>query len=223
MISLKKGLIKINWNEVDKLSTEDITYFLSLEGKSVEAISKIRNLDKEEIKRHIIEGKIKYRFLAKSEDAGQLFETLCNLGKQDKLSSLMALNEENKARLALYIRNNYASMLTKQKETAIWILGELKSADNLDILQKAIVHNHVNIRRMAASAMGKIADKASEIPLIRTLDDENPQVVLYAIKSLTKIKSEKAMDKIKLICESTDKEYLKRGAEEYINSFNKSI
>lgn len=219
MICLNKGLIKLNWNEIDNFTSEDITYYLFLEGKSAEAISKIRGIDKEEVKRHIVEGKIKYRFLAKSNSAGELFETLCSLGKQEKLSALEALDKENITKLAGYIRNNYTSMLSKQKESAIWILGELKSIDNLDILQKAVVHKHVNIRRMAVSAMGKIGNKISEVPLIRVLEDENSQVVLYAIKSLSKIKSEKAMGRIKSIYETTSKDYLKRAAEDYLNNF----
>ncbi|SKA88367.1 Helix-turn-helix domain-containing protein [Clostridium sp. USBA 49] len=216
MIYLNKGLIKLNWDEIDNFTTEDITYFLFLEGKSIDAISKIRNIDKEEIKRHIIEGKIKYRFLAKSKDIQELFKILCNLGKQDKLYALKYLDEKNIKNLTSYIKNNYTSMVSKEKESAIWILGELKSIDNLDILKKAMVHKHVNVRRMAVSAMGKIGDTSLEVPLIRALDDENSQVVLYAIKSLNKIKSKKAIDKIKFIYENTSKEYLKKAAEEYL-------
>lgn len=212
------GLANFDWKELDKLTDEDITYFLSLEGKTVEAICRIRKMDREEVQRHIIEGKVKYRFLVKSKNEEQLFLTLCSAGKQDKLSVLQSIDNDNKEKLIAYIRKQYADMSSKYKETAIWIIGELKAVSALDILNKATVHKHVNIRRMAVSAMGKLGEKASEIPLIRAIDDENPQVAMYAIKSLTKIKSNKAYDKVKQIYMNSTKEYLKKAAEEYMNS-----
>lgn len=215
---MSKGLIKYDWKDIEKFQEEDITYFLSLEGKPIDAICRIRNLNKEEVQRHIIEGKIKYRFLAKSKNAKELFDTLCNLGKQEKLAIIGSLSEDNIKMLVEYIRTRYADMPSKSKENAIWILGELRNTSNLDILIKAMVHNHVNVRRMAVSAMGKIGDKASETALIRALEDKNHQVVLYAIKSLKKIKSEKAYNKIKNILDTTAKDYLKKAAQDYIDS-----
>lgn len=216
-----RGLVQFDWNDVENYTSDEITYFLSLEGKSINSICKIRNLSKEEVQRQLIEGKIKYRFLAKSKNVKELFLTLCDTAKQDKLLVLNSLSNESREKLIEHIKVNYAEMPSKNKETAVWILGELNAASGIDILQKATVHNHVNIRRMAVSAMGKITDKGSETALIRALDDENSQVVLYAIKSLIKLKSEKAMKKISLIYNCTEIEYLKRAAEEYIACFIK--
>jgi HEAT repeat protein len=140
--------------------------------------------------------------------------------KQDKLSVLANLNNETREKLIRFIREEYGNMPSKNKETAIWIIGELKVKICIDILVKSVVHKHVNIRRMAVSALGKLEDKASEMPLIRALEDENSQVVLYAIKSLVKIKSEKAVNKIKQIYVTTEKDYLKRAAEEFLGSFS---
>lgn len=120
-----------------------------------------------------------------------------------------------------FIRDNYADMKTKDKESAVWILGEVGDKTVLDILIKASVHNHVNVRRMAVSAVGKIGDKNMEIVAIRALDDENPQVAMYAIKALTKIKSESAAEKIKEMYEKTEKDYIKRTAEEYFEEVRK--
>lgn len=213
---MNKGLVNFDWSELEEASDSDITYFLSLEGKSIDAICRIRGIGREEVQRHLIEGKIKYRFLIKSNSEEELFKTLCSAVKQDKLSVLSALNEDTRGKLLDFIKNQYANMLSKDKETALWIIGELKSKANLDILMKSVVHKHVNIRRMAVSALGKLEDRSAEIPLIRALEDENSQVVLYAIKSLAKIKSEKAVDKIKNIYVTTAKDYLKRAAEEYL-------
>jgi len=216
VIFLDKGLIKLNWNDIDNLNNSEITYFLSLEGKSIPAICKIRGLNREEVQKQIIEGKIKYRFLAKSKDERSLFETLCNAGKTDKLSVLNSLNNDNKGKLLIYIKNEFTDMTSKNKEYALWIIGELKALEVLDIPVKSIVHKHVNIRRMAVSALGKIGDITSEIALIRALEDENMQVVLYAIKALKKLKSQRAKIKIKEIYEGTSKDYLLRAAKEYL-------
>jgi HEAT repeat protein len=210
-----KGMINVNWSDMVNYSDEDITYFLFLEGKPIESLCKIRNLNKETIQKHILDGKIKYGILAKSNDEGELFEVISKSGKQDKIEALRYLNISNKNRLIQYIRDNYADMKTKDKENAVWILGEIGDRQVLDLLIKASVHNHVNVRRMAVSAVGKIGDKDMEGIAIRALEDQNPQVVMYAIKALIKIKSENAMGKIKEVYKETEKDYIKRTAEEY--------
>ncbi|MBU5485525.1 HEAT repeat domain-containing protein [Clostridium sp. MSJ-11] len=217
---MNKGLINIQWEKVEEYSEEEITYFLFVEGKTLDAICKIRNINKETAKRHIIEGKIKYGILAKSENEEELLKNISRAGKGDKLEIINSLEKEMKSKLISYIKNNYVEMYPKEKETAIWIIGELKEISCNDILLKSSVHKFVNVRRMAISAMGKIGDKSLELPLMRALDDENPQVVLYAINGLIKIKSEKAYDKINNILVNTSKEYIKRAALRYMDEIN---
>lgn len=215
---MRKGLLKIDWNDIGKYSDEEITYFLFLEGKSIDTLCKIRNINKEEVQNHIIHGKIKYSFFVKSQDEKELLKNIGKAGKLDKLSLLQSLEDNIKKNLLNYIKNNYADMPPKDKETAVWIVGELKAINCREILLKGSVHKFVNIRRMAVSAMGKIASEDFEVPLIRALDDDNPQVVSYAIKALEKIKSEKAIDKVKIIKEKWDKKYIKNACENYIES-----
>lgn len=210
-----KGILNINWNDINNYTEEDITFFLFLEGKSIESICKIRKLDKENVQKHVLDGKIKYGILAKSRNVKELFESICKSGKQDKIEALKGLEEDNKIKLIQFIRENYSSMLTKEKENAIWVLGEVGNKDVLDILIKASVHKHVNVRRMAVSAVGKIGDKSMESLLIRCLEDENPQVVMYSIKALGKIKSESSKNKVKQIVDKWDKDYIKRIGEQY--------
>jgi hypothetical protein len=219
VINLCKGLIKIDWNKAEKYADEDISYFLFLEGKSIDAICRIRSLEKAVVQEHLIKGKIKYRFLVKSKDEKELFNIICNTGKQDKINLLNSIDEINKKALLSFIREHYTDMHSKDKECAVWIIGELKDIGFSDILLKAIVHKHVNIRRMAVSAMGKMEYTAFEYPLIRTLDDENPQVVQYAIKALAKLKSKNALKKIENIYSLSDKPYVKNTAKEFINLF----
>ncbi|BDR67964.1 PBS lyase [Clostridium tetani] len=215
---MRKGLLKVDWNNIEKYSDEEITYFLFLEGKNIDTLYKIRNISKEEVQNHIIHGKIKYSFFVKSQDEKELLKNIGKAGKLDKLSLLQSLEENIKKNLLNYIKNNYADMPPKDKETAVWIVGELKAINCKDILLKGSVHKFINIRRMAISAMGKIANKDFEVPLMRALDDDNPQVVLYAIKALEKIESKKAIDKIKILEEKWDKNYIKNACENYIES-----
>ncbi|MBU3145013.1 HEAT repeat domain-containing protein [Clostridium sp. CF012] len=214
---MKKGLVDIDWQSIGKYSHEEISYFLFLEGKTMEAICKIRNLDNAIVQKHIIDGKIKYRFLVKSNDTNELFKSIANAGKEDKIYFLNSMSEENKNKLTTLIKTSYGEMYPKDKEAAVWILGELKDVACLDILIKASVNKSINIRRMAVSAMGKMGDERAEVALLRALSDENPQVVSYAIKSLGKIKSEKAITKIKYLYENTDKKYIIDAAQNFLS------
>ncbi|WP_125152697.1 helix-turn-helix domain-containing protein [Clostridium rectalis] len=217
---MKKGLLKIQWEDIKHYTDEEITYFLFLEGKDYNAISKIRNISKETVQKHIIDGKIKYGFLAKSKNEKELLINISKAGKLDKLDIIKSLDLNMKEKLIQYIKQNYVDMYGKEKETAIWIIGELKDTSCNNILVKASVHKFVNVRRMAVSAMGKIQDIKFEMSLIRALEDENSQVVTYSIKALTKINSQKAYKKIQKIYLDSQKEYIKKAAGIYLDNIN---
>ena len=216
---MKKGLLNIEWNNIASLSNDDISYFLFLEGKSIETISLIRNMDKSIVQNSIINGKIKYRLLVKANNSAELFQTISLAGKDDKLQLLKGLDEENKDGLIKFIRDGYQMFELKEKETSVWMLGELKEQNCHDILAKASVNKSVNLRRMAVSALGKMENIKVENILLRALEDSNPQVVQYAIIALQKVKSIRGREKIDEIIKTTDKDYLKRAAEEYISRF----
>ena len=213
---MKKGLVDVDWLCINKYSHEEISYFLFLEGKTIEAICKIRNLDNAIVQKHIIDGKIKYRFLVQSNDTDELFKSISKAGKEDKRYFLNSINDDNKNKLSELIKTSYVEMHPKEKEAAVWIIGELKEKSCLNILIKASVHKYINVRRLAVSAMGKMEDIRAEGALLRALDDENPQVISYAIKSLGKIKSENAVVKIKYIYENTDKKYISDAAQSFL-------
>jgi len=220
---LKKGLIDINWQNITTYSEAEISYFLFLEGKTMEAICKIRSLDNSIVQKHIIDGKIKYGILVKSNDPTELFKSISRAGKEDKINFLNSISEDNKTKLTELIKTSYGEMYPKDKEAAVWILGELKEVGCIDILIKASVNKFINIRRMAVSAMGKIGDKRAEIALLRALGDDNPQVISYAIKSLGKIKSEKAITKIKYIYDNADKKYIIDAAQKFLTLMEQQI
>lgn len=218
---MKAGMVKFDWNNINDLNDEDISYFLFLEGKNLKTISSIRNIELNEVQKHIIKGKIKYRFLANCNSIKDFFDTIYNENKHNKLAALNALDENKIEELIYYIRNNYVDFNIKEKEAAVWMIGELKEVSCLNILLKASVSKYVHVKRLAVSAMGKLGDLKAENALIRALDDNNPQVVTYAINSLEKIHSKSAGEKIKIISINADKDYVKRAAERYLESVDR--
>ena len=217
---MKKGLVNIKWNYIEDLSNEDISYFLFLEGKSIEVISKIRGLETSEVQRHIIEGKIKYRLLSKSNNIEELFHSIATAGKQDKLRVLNSLDDKTKQEILKFVKDRYIQMSSKDKEAAVWIVGELRDVNSKGILIKGSVHKSFNVRRLSVSAIGKLQDKDLEMTLIRALDDSNPQVVTYAIGSLAKIKGKKAKEKIESLKAKSDKAYIIRAADKYLETID---
>jgi len=220
---LSSGLVKYNWDFIENYSEEEITYFLHLEGKSLEAISKIRNLDKVTIQKQIINAKIKYRYLVKSSSIDELFKSLAKADKSERIYVLNSLDKVNKEKLKDFIKRNYMELTLKDKESAIWIIGELRIEECVDILIKGTVNNHVNIRRLAVSALGKLAHEKGEVALIRALSDANSQVVSYAIKSLQKLKSKRAVPKVREILDASDKPYIQKACEEFLLALEEDL
>ena len=103
------------------------------------------------------------------------------------------------------------------KETALWIIGELKAEEAMDVLIKGAVHKFVNVKRMALSAMSKIGSKKGEAAVLRALSDENPQVVAYAIKALTSISPDEHSDKIEDIRMNSNNKGICAACDGYLN------
>ncbi|WP_142412950.1 HEAT repeat domain-containing protein [Hathewaya massiliensis] len=215
---MKKGFLDFNWNNTDEFSSEEISYYLFLEGKSINAIAKIRKLEREEIQSHIISGKIKFGILSKAKNEEELFNYLCTVAKEERIRVLDSMDNILKEKLMHYIIERYNHMDWKQKEKSIWLIGEAKYEGAISILLKASVHKNINLRRLSVSALGKFENLKGESALIRALEDENSQVIQYAIKSLERIKSNRGVEKVKKILNSTDKKYLKEACENYLES-----
>ncbi len=215
---MKKGLLNVDWRNISDFSSAEISYFLFLEGKNIETIALIRNIGREQIQKQIIEGKIKYRYLLKSKQPIDLIREIDAAPKIDRKQILEMLNDNNKNELIYFISENYVDMTVTEKIRAVWIIGELKSLYCKGILVKASVHKLVNVRRMAISAMTKINNPYFESALIRTLNDSNPQVVMYSIKGLINLKSYKAKGKIIQVSEKWNKDYITRTANDYFTS-----
>ncbi|MGB8216430.1 MAG: HEAT repeat domain-containing protein [Candidatus Methanoperedens sp.] len=79
---------------------------------------------------------------------------------------------------------------------ASYLLGECKNPAFVEILCKATKDPDGNVRRMAASALGKIGDTHAIDALIYLLYDNKPQVRQYAIKALGDIGNERAIPEL---------------------------
>ena len=105
--------------------------------------------------------------------------------------------------------------------SAPWILGEKKNPEDIPKLIDFTKSDNVNERRLAASALGKMAKLKPQIyeavpSLILLLKDEKSQVRQYSIKSLGLIKDERALSHLEIVAKTDEKGYNKKCAEKAI-------
>lgn len=99
-------------------------------------------------------------------------------------------------------------------------LGDSKESSAVTELVGYLRNPNGNIRRLAASALGKIQDKRAVKPLIKMLEnEEKPQVRQYAVKALGKIGDASAIPLLESITkEYQEKEYTRVAAKNAIVS-----
>lgn len=212
---MKYGLINI---EYDKTENQDNSYLLFLEGKTINEISSIRGLDKNIIENQIINGKIKYRYLIKSKNIYELLVLLSNAGKEDKKETIKNFDSIIKNEFITYVNKYIDDLNNKYKQLIFWITGELRLIELYELMIKYSKYQDVGVRRMVVSAAGKMGDIKGENILVSSLQDENPQVRLYAVKGLGKIKSKKAAASLINMKLNEEKEYIIRAINDYFNS-----
>jgi ATP-dependent DNA helicase RecQ len=87
-------------------------------------------------------------------------------------------------------------------------LGELRSPNAVPELIETLQSKSGNLRRLAASALGKIRDARAVGPLLNLLESENkPQVRQYAVKALGAIGDRRAEETLKQISVSESEMY----------------
>ncbi len=75
------------------------------------------------------------------------------------------------------------------------LLGESRDASHGPELCAALLSTDSNVRRLAASALGKLGDERAVVPLMRLLESEDkPQVRQYAVTALGRIGAESARE-----------------------------
>ncbi len=96
----------------------------------------------------------------------------------------------------------------------VYALGETGSPEAVPELAAALSDSDGNIRRLAASALGKIGDRSGTQPLLDLLTREKlPQVRQYAVKALGKIGDSAALEALQKVAESQDEaEYTRTAA-----------
>lgn len=206
----------MNWENYSEMSDSQITFNLYSEGKSVDLISKIRNIDKGTIQKQLLEYKMKNRYTARIKKPEDMFKIFANTNKNDKLNVLNSVDEKGREELLKFINRNYKTLNYTDKTTAAWIIGELKAEECLEVLKMASVHNAVSVRRMAVSAMGKINSPDLIHALVRALNDKNDQVALYAVNAFRKMKCGSVKEKV-VSLKGKRKEYIDRAIDSYIN------
>lgn len=115
--------------------------------------------------------------------------------------------------------------LPKEKESIRWALGNtiysiIRKEDLKKIFSIILDKENGSSRQMFVAALGKIPSSESEEVLIKLLDDE--LVTPHALEALGKLKSIKALDKIKLLTEHP-KTLIRREAKKALQKISKHI
>jgi ATP-dependent DNA helicase RecQ len=104
-------------------------------------------------------------------------------------------------------------------------LGNAGSADALPELLLALTSQEINVRRLAASALGKVRSPEAVLPLLALLErEERPQVRQYAIKALGTIRDRRAVPTLEKIAEDEREiSYNREAARSALLEFSKAV
>lgn len=208
----------LTWDNIENLSSEEISHLLFKEGKDIMTISIIRNLPKVEVEKHIILSKIKNKIYKNGTDEKSILKSLMNCLKDERISILSKMDQSEITKIESYIIKNIFTANQKECTFYIWLLGEIKSQRGLQTILTFLKCSDGTIKRMCCSAIGKIGSIKGEDALIKTLSENRSQVKEYAIKALGNIKSKKALSFLEKIEKSNDKEYVKVAATKAIEN-----
>ncbi|QZY56500.1 HEAT repeat domain-containing protein [Crassaminicella profunda] len=215
--------LSLSWESYDTTKDYIITYLLYQEGKSIELIAKIRNMNVERVKKQIILAKSEAISL-KEQDKSML-EKMLEISKTERIKMISRMPSKDRKTLAREIYYGYNHIRNAEdKMILIWIIGELRIKELVHIVYKDIKHPHGNVRRMVCSAINKIGDPKGIDSLHKALLDSKPQVRQYAAKGLGKIGDEKSIIKMKrLLGNPNEKEYVKNAFYEAINHIERRL
>ena len=208
------------WDDILSLEDHIITYMLYKEGKTVEAISKIRRMSKNDVERDII--KSKRELLINSNQKEDLLLKVISMPKKERIQYILDMNIEIKNQLSEDIYKRYIKFKNPEdRMILIWLIGELKDEKLIPILKMELSSKITNYRRLSCSALGKISRKETKDWVEEMLEDSNPQVRQYAAKALTYIGDEKTVGKLEQLYKFDEKEYVKRAAKISIEEIRK--
>ncbi|MEG2246167.1 MAG: HEAT repeat domain-containing protein [Peptostreptococcaceae bacterium] len=219
--------MNICWDNIENLQDHFITYLLYKDSKTVSQISKVRNIDAQEVNEHLIKAKMEIKVLLKSqlEKSKDVLDKFLELGKNDRINFMNDLDDEN---LLEFKRKLYKRiMIEKNVEDLmilIWTTGELNDDRFLSILHPLTTHRHSDLRRITYSALRKISSNKSREYFQRGLYDSNPQTRQYCAKALAKVGDKNSLIMIiKLKNRKRDeKEYVIRAYNDAIEELEKT-
>lgn len=190
--------MEIKWEEIDNLEDYFITYLLYKKSLTVPQISRIRNKPIEDIKNDLIKAKLSVRNSKKNNsEEKDVVDYYLTLSKEERISFIEKLNNEE---VTDFKRKVYKGILNVDNAedlmVLVWTAGEFQDTRFLNILYPLTERNHSNLRRIAYSAIGKIACEESSYILELGLLDKNPQVRQYCAKYLGDIGS---IDSIRIL------------------------
>ncbi|WGX75966.1 hypothetical protein QJS64_00200 [Paraclostridium bifermentans] len=150
--------MNISWDNIENLEDHFITYLLYKESKTVSQISKIRNIEVQEINEQLIKAKIEIKSLMKSkiESSKDILDKFLELGKDERIDLMNSLNDE---KLLNFKRKIYKRIMTEKNAEdlmiLIWATGELNDDRFLKILHQLTNHRHSDVRRITYWRLGK--------------------------------------------------------------------
>lgn len=188
----------IGWENIDDLEDYFITYLLYKKSLKVPQISRIRNKSIEDVNNDLIKAKLSLRKSRKNDAKEKdIINYYLTLSKEERISFIKSLGEEE---IIDFKRKVYKGILNLENAedlmVLVWTAGEFQDSRFLNILYPLTEKNHSNLRRIAYSAIGKIACEESSYILELGLLDKNPQVRQYCAKYLGDIGS---MDSIRIL------------------------
>lgn len=219
--------MNISWDNIEKIEDHFITYLLYKESKTVSQISKIRNMEVQEINEQLIKAKIEMKSMLKNkiESSKDIIDKFLERGKDDRINLMNTLDEEN---LLLFKRKLYKRIMTEKNAedlmTLIWATGELNDDRFLKMLHKLTNHRHSDVRRITYSALRKISSVDSREFFHKGLYDSNPQTRQYCAKALAKVGNEESLLIIQRLKDKkkSEKDYVIRAYKDTINQLEKT-
>ncbi|MEJ2301076.1 MAG: RecQ family ATP-dependent DNA helicase [Anaerolineales bacterium] len=112
----------------------------------------------------------------------------------------------------------------RDRAARVCTLGSLGNSEHIHELIGALEDSNANVRRLAASGLGKLTAVEAVEPLLKLLDKEtHPQVRQYAVKALGKIGDPRAHARLKSIStDSDEKSYTRKSAGQALRALRRS-
>jgi HEAT repeat protein len=212
------GLKDISWENIEQLSQQEITYLLYKEGKSIKAISLIRNIDKSLAEKQIIEFRMNNRIFESAMTTEDIIRNIKKCTREERSLTISKLPDDTTKELEVFALSKLFESSRDDCSFLLYLLGEMKSKRAVPSIMVFLKSSDGNVKRAACSALGKIGDIRAEEGLISALEDKRPQVREYAIKALGRIDSRNAVGQLeKIEGSSQEKEYVKRAAKNVLN------